>query len=404
MTGFFSKKETESKTRPDGKILSCISCGAYRLCNSPKLEVTGNFKKKILIISQSPEQIDDNTGQPFSGTIGSFLKKALRRHDIDMYEDCLLTYATKCRMPKDRPPTTIEVECCRKFVISIVETEKPKVIILLGQSALFSVIGNRWKKDLGNIEKWRGWSIPDQDLKAWICPVFHPLMIFQSKNTVLQTIFENDLKNAIEKVDTQFPIYVEPDIEIIEDLKDIHLADRYSAFDYETTGLKPHGEGHEIICCSIADTPNHVYVFMMPKKKKDRQPFLDYLADDTQRKIAQNMKFEHTWSAIILGIKVVGWEWDTMLATHSLDNRVGVSGLKFQTYVQLGIIDYSSEIEPYLKAVEEKNGNSANRIKELVALPGGAEKLMKYCAYDSVYEYRLAQIQLNIIKNDDLPF
>ena len=62
----------------------------------------------------------------------------------------------------------------KKLALKIIEKYKPKVIILLGGSSLLSMIGYRWKKDLGGITKWRGWTIPDRDFKAWICPTFHP--------------------------------------------------------------------------------------------------------------------------------------------------------------------------------------------------------------------------------------
>ena len=45
MAGFFTKKETESKTRPDGKTYSCYSCGLYKNAKSAKMQPVGEFKK-----------------------------------------------------------------------------------------------------------------------------------------------------------------------------------------------------------------------------------------------------------------------------------------------------------------------------------------------------------------------
>jgi len=143
---------------------------------------------------------------------------------------------------------------------------------------------------------------------------------------------------------------------------------------------------------------------MIPPTRKEVQPFIDLLANQNIGKIAQNMKFEDTWSAVRLRQPVENWVWDTMLAAHILDNRVGVSGLKFQTYVQLGVIDYASEVTPYLKAVDNKNANALNKIMELVELPGGKEKLMKYCGYDAINEYRISVLQRELIYENALPF
>jgi DNA polymerase I-like protein with 3'-5' exonuclease and polymerase domains len=139
---------------------------------------------------------------------------------------------------------------------------------------------------------------------------------------------------------------------------------------------------------------------MIPENRIQRKPFVQLLANENIKKIAHNLKFEETWSKVRLRQSVKGWNWDTMLMAHILDNRRGVTGLKFQTYVYFGIADYSSEIEPYLISVDPKDGNSLNRIEELIKKPGEKEKLLKYCALDSIFEYRLAQLQKNSINQN----
>jgi hypothetical protein len=139
---------------------------------------------------------------------------------------------------------------------------------------------------------------------------------------------------------------------------------------------------------------------MIPHSREERKPFINLLANSQIGKIAQNMKFEESWSVVRLKQSVNNWIWDTMLAAHILDNRPGVTGLKFQVYTQFGVVDYSSEVESYLQSVDETSANSINRIMELVNDKQGKEKLLKYCALDSIFEYRLSKIQRDII----LPF
>jgi len=413
MGGFFTKKETASKSRPDGKSYSCAACGLYRKCRSPRMEPFGNFKKKILNIGEAPGEVEDRNGRPWQGKSGKLLQRTYEKLGIDLFEDCLNINAVNCR-PTDkngsnRVPTNFEAECCRKSILKVIKEYSPKVIVLFGNMAVYSLIGHRWKKNLGGITKWRGWTIPDQDFNAWICPTFHPSFIERSKfssgnnysqsRTAEETIWIQDLKQAIAliKNKTPFLVHEEPTIEVIEDLSVMRQITMPIAFDYETTGIKPHAIGHRIVCCSVATGPNHVYVFMMPKKRKDAQPFVDILEDESIGKIAQNIKFEDTWSVVRLRTEVKNWIWDTMQASHILDNRVGVTSLAFQVYVQFGIIDFKNETDPYLKSVEEKNGNALNRIMELIAKPEGKKLLMTRCAYDSIYEYRLAIIQMKII-------
>jgi hypothetical protein len=83
-----------------------------------------------------------------------------------------------------------------------------------------------------------------------------------------------------------------------------------------------------------------------------------------------------------------------MQAAHILDNRPGILGLKFQTYVNFGVVDYDSHIAPYLTS-NSKNGNAFNRVDDIPI-----DDLLEYCAMDSLFEYRLAEIQRRLMGAD----
>jgi hypothetical protein len=288
------------------------------------------------------------------------------------------------------------------MVDEIIMKYQPKVVVLLGGSALQTILGHRWKGNFGGITQWRGWTIPDQDYRMWIAPTYHPSFIVRSDEEA-EMVWKQDLQRAIELTQKDFPIYKEPSIEFIDDLSILeHLDSTLVSIDYETTGLKPHARGHEIICASVSPNPDKAYVFMMPKTRREQRPFLNLLADPGISKMAHNMKFEEMWSRIILRQPVKGWKWDSMLAAHILDNRSGVVGLKFQTYTQLGVVDYASEVEPYLRA--DGGGNSFNTLRKLVQTKEGRHKAMKYCGHDTINEYRLAEMQIRQIDYDFLPF
>jgi len=416
MEGFFTKKETESISRPDGKTRTCFSCGLHRDCQSPKMQPFGNFKKGIMNIGEAPGEMEDKSGKPFQGKTGRLLQKVYSELNIDLFEDCININAVLCR-PMDqngnnRAPENYEIECCRQTILRWINEYKPKVIILLGNVAVYSLIGHRWKKDLGGITKWRGWTIPDQDFSAWICPTFHPSFVERSETADVMTIWKSDLLQAFKLLEEgeyqgkkfllhPFPKIKEPNIDFIEDLSPLdQIQSGEVTIDYETTGIKPHAVGHKIVCCAVADSPDHAFVFPIPALPKQREPLRRLLRDPHVGKIAQNMKYEHAWSLVILKTEVQNWIWDTMLMSHILDNRPGVTGLKFQVYVQFGEVDYASQISPYLQSKDSSSANSINRIYELLAKPGGLQMLMKYCALDAVYEYRLAKKQ----QSDLLPF
>lgn len=406
MSGFFSKKETQSLQRPDGKMLSCPICGLYKTALSPRMQPYGNFKKGILNIGEAPGETEDRRGKQWQGKAGKVLKNAYAKLGIDLFEDCLNINSVNCRPTKNggnRTPTQMETECCRKSVISIINQHKPKVIVLFGGIPLVSIIGHRWNEALEGINKWRGFQIPDQDFKAWICPTLHPSYVMRSENNKgIETIWMQDIKKAIELVNLPFPIYEQPEIKIIEDLNILKEIKPPSiiAIDYETTGLKPHAEGHRIVSASVAVSSNKAYAFLMPKKAALRKPFVDLLKNRSIKKVAQNMKFEHTWSKEILHTTVKNWYWDTMLASHILDNRTGITGLKFQTYINFGIVDYSSTVNKYIRA---KESNDLNKVKQYIKTEKGKQELLKYNALDAIHTYRLFG-QQELLINNILPF
>jgi DNA polymerase len=403
MVGFFDPSETESSGFT-GKSQSCISCGLYKEVLSPKIQPYGSGRRGIMNLGEAPGADEDRKGKPWQGKVGRVLRRTLRDLGIDLFEDCVNVNSVNCRPPDNRDPKPTELGCCRAQVVGpALEEHNPHVIILYGGPAVQALIGDRWNKDLGGITKWRGWTIPDRDLGAWLCPVFHPSYVERYGDEEAWTVWRQDLERAVSMADAPLPEF--PDerqqVEIIHDasrltqvLKDARGADRV-AFDYETTGLKPHADGHEIVCASIATGPDEAYAFM-PPEGKNRALFKRLLKDERVGKRAHNMKFEEMWSRIRIGTPVYGWEWDSMQAAHILDNRPKVTGLKFQAYVHFGVVDYNSHVDNYLKGDNQQGANSFNRVHDFIK-KYGEDELLLYCGLDSLLEYKLADYQREVM-------
>jgi uracil-DNA glycosylase family 4 len=288
MQGFFSKSETASKSRPEGKRYSCASCGLYKNCENPKMKPSGNFKKGILNIGSFNTKPDDKNGKQWQDASGRLLQRTYEKLGIDLFEDCLNINAINCFPGPETDSISSYVANCRKSILQTIDEHNPNIIVLFGVQAIESVIGTRWKKDLGDLHKWRGWTIPDNKFNAWLCPVFHPSDI-DPKKQEWQTIWEQDLEQVVSLVNVPVLKYKEPVIEVIEDLERLReIKSDTVVFDYECSGVKPHAKGHRIVCCAVANTPDHAYVFMMPKSKSKRQPFIDLLENNLVGKIAAN--------------------------------------------------------------------------------------------------------------------
>ncbi len=395
MAGFFSIEQTKSLDRVKGRSMSCVSCGMLKECQHPRMAPWGKMSKGIMILCEFPSPVDDEQGRPWCDREGNFLKKALSKYGIDLYEDCLTIHACMCAPADGKVPDTSAYNCCRRHVLRAIKERRPLLILAFGLGALHSLYGHLQDKGLGKMVKWRGFTIPDQSIGAWVCPMYPPAYVKSAESPVVEVIWEQDIFRALSKLKEEFPYVPNIDIEEITDLSKLDdiPSGALVAFDYETTGLKPHAKGHRIVCASVAYKEAHAYVFMMPKDRRFLEPFLRFLRREDIYKVAHNMKYEEAWSVVQLGCPVCSWAWDTMQAAHILDNRPNISGLKFQTFIQFGVLDYASEVSPYLQAEDDKNANSLNRIDELLKSAEGRAKLLKYCGLDSVYERMLAQKQ-----------
>lgn len=409
-TGFFKLDEVSSNDSL-ARLTGCGACGLYKNCENPKMQATGRGEKGILIIAEAVSAEEDKQGRQLVGAAGTLLRKKLAEHGIDLERDCRKINAVCCRTPKGRAPNANEIAQCHPRVLEELKSFKPKVILLLGGAAVSSFLLGRWKKDLGGITKWRGWTIPDRDFKAWVCPMFHPSYVLRSSDEnakgqyqpVVEVIFNKDLKQAVGCLDRPSP--KDPDerslVEIIEDPRDLcHKLgntielESLIAFDYETTGLKPHSPKQRIVSCSISLSGNHAWSFLMPAKgSKAFRLFQELMTCERIGKMAHNAKFEDNWTNVKVGVPVVNWEWDSMIAAHVLDNRSEVTGLKFQAYVHFGILPYDEHISPFLDSDKSEGGNTLNRIDEIPK-----HELLLYGGLDSMLQFRLAALQKGMLK------
>ena len=418
---FFDEKSALQGSRAG--LSNCSACKLSRTCESPEMLPSGQGEKGILIIGEAPGAADDRQGTQFIGESGQRLRGILSDCGIDMDRDCRKMHAVNCRPPDNREPTATEINACRPRVWEEIYAFKPKLILLLGHAAVVSFLGHRWKKDLGGIAKWRGYVIPDPDARCWAMVTYSPNFLLRSlNNPAIEAVFRQDIRVALEhlgKTDTgsaeeyraqpsgvgqisTIPVNsgqstcsedsirllrsAEEAIAALKQLyQDLRSSGGLMAFDYETTGLKPYDKGHEIVCCGVS-TGDWTFVFEMVESAELRQWWKRVLMEKRIAKTAQNFKFEDTWTNIILGHPVAGWKWCSMLAAHVLDNRPDICGLKFQAYINFGIVDYSSKLEPYLKTAE---GVKFNRVRE-----APLKDLMRYCGMDALLQYRLAVKQM----------
>lgn len=125
----------------------------------------------VMFIGEAPGDNEDKTGIPFIGRAGQLLRKFLFETGFKA-EDFYIANTIKCRPPKNRKPTREEKEACRHFLENQIALVNPKIIVLVGATALESF--NDDKKL--TISKARGEIfervVGNQTRKFF--PIFHP--------------------------------------------------------------------------------------------------------------------------------------------------------------------------------------------------------------------------------------
>lgn len=103
-----------------------------------------NSNPDVLFIGEAPGEQEDETGQPFMGRSGKWLNKFIELNGIKSYA---ITNVVKCRPPKNRKPTDIEIQNCTPYLEKQIEILNPKMIICLGKTAtsLFSFTNFHFK-------------------------------------------------------------------------------------------------------------------------------------------------------------------------------------------------------------------------------------------------------------------
>ena len=135
----------------------------------------GNFRSKIMLVGEGPGQKEDQIGKPFMGDAGKLLNKMLAAIDIKR-ESIYITNVVNYRPPNNRKPTTAEINKYSKFLYEHISIINPKILIIMGGTAMEALIGNNFK-----ISKERGiWKDVIIKGKTYLSIVtFHPAYLLR---------------------------------------------------------------------------------------------------------------------------------------------------------------------------------------------------------------------------------
>ena len=135
----------------------------------------GNINSKIMIVGEGPGANEDREGKPFVGRAGKLLDKMLDAIKLDR-KKVYITNVVNYRPPENRKPTEDEIERYLPYLISHIEIINPKILLLLGSTALNTLINNDEV-----ISKVRGKWIKQEigAVNPWIIVSFHPAFLMR---------------------------------------------------------------------------------------------------------------------------------------------------------------------------------------------------------------------------------
>lgn len=146
-------------------IHSCERCGLGTGCIQ-KVPGQGDVHAPLMLIGEGPGEQEDRQGLAFVGPAGQLLTKMLEAINLPR-ERVYICNVVKCRPPRNRQPAQEEIKACLDHLRAQTALIRPKVILLLGATAVAAVLGSEYR-----ITRCRGQWFERKGV--WILATFHP--------------------------------------------------------------------------------------------------------------------------------------------------------------------------------------------------------------------------------------
>ena len=176
------------------KILNINNCDLKK--NAKQIVFSdGDFNSSVMIVGEGPGQKEDEIGKPFVGDAGQLLNKMLNAINIKR-ESVYITNVVNYRPPNNRKPEPAEINRYSEFLREHVSIIYPKILILMGSTAMESLFGSKIK-----ISKERGvWKEVIINNKTYLTMItFHPAYLLRQADQ--KKYSWADLKEIRKKID-----------------------------------------------------------------------------------------------------------------------------------------------------------------------------------------------------------
>jgi DNA polymerase len=138
----------------------------------------GNPESELMLIGEAPGAEEDRRGLPFVGAAGQLLDRMLAAIERDR-TGSYITNIVNWRPPGNRKPSPAEMLLCQPFIERHIALVKPKLIILLGDTAAKTLTGR--SEGITRLRgKWCEWNDAASAGTIPMLPTFHPAFLLRS--------------------------------------------------------------------------------------------------------------------------------------------------------------------------------------------------------------------------------
>jgi DNA polymerase len=143
------------------------------------VHTTGNFEADLMFIGEAPGANEDAQGEPFVGRAGQLLDKIIEAIG-QKRKDVAIGNVNRCRPPGNRQPLQVEADICKQFLIREIAVIRPKVIVVLGNTAMQNLLNIKVgiTKMRGNFQDYYG---------VKVMPTFHPAYLLRDPSKKRET-------------------------------------------------------------------------------------------------------------------------------------------------------------------------------------------------------------------------
>ena len=155
----------------------------------------GDISSPLMIVGEGPGQTEDDQGKPFVGEAGKLLNKMLNAIKIERSK-VYITNVVNYRPPDNRKPEPDEILRYSEFLKEHISIFDPKILILMGSTAMEALFGNKIKITKSRGE-WKEIVVKNKVFKTII--TFHPAYLLRQPD---QKKFSwQDLKKIRKEID-----------------------------------------------------------------------------------------------------------------------------------------------------------------------------------------------------------